>query len=142
MNKLIVNCYNKEIDQIAKNLESLEKQTVNLTAGDLKIVKQRDAIIQFKANRDPEELLIKVDKRYHTEKTNGYEDPEEKKILELQNKCFDKKNIALLGLIQTSEKIEENKKNHVKNLQNLLKRVNLERGFLFKEKLKCIFSTK
>ena len=60
----------------------------------------------------------------------------------MKRECFDKKNIALFDMIKTTEKLEANRFKNVEDLQKLLDRANLDRPFLVKEKMKCIWSDK
>lgn len=98
MQRILVERYSLEIEQIGKNLNCLDKQTANLTAGDLNIVKKRDGKIQFNANLDPQELIIKTDKK-ESNKNKSIDDPEEIKERNLKKTCFNKKNKSLLGII-------------------------------------------
>ena len=67
------------------------------------MVKKREGRIKFKAERDPEELMIKVGKA----KTGRASIPiEERKFRTLRKKCFNEKNSGLLGMIKTSEKLD------------------------------------
>ena len=86
-----------------------------MTAGDLNVVKKRDGKIKFKANRDPEELLIKAGKK-ESIRNHSIDDPEEIKERNIKKTCFNKKNRSLLGMILTSEMLDEQRKKNIKDL--------------------------
>ncbi len=64
----------------------------------------------------------------------------EKKFRLLKRKCFNKKNDGLLGLIETSDKLDAKRKKFLKDINGILDRTHLDRPFVLKEKMKCIWN--
>jgi hypothetical protein len=114
-------------------LDSLDKQTTYLTQGDLRVVKRREGKVKFKSERDPLELVIKVNQ---VDKLGRLPlAPDERKFRTLQRKCFDSKNQGLLGLIKTSEKLQNQRARILTDVNKLFDRSLLDRPFVLKEKL-------